>query len=133
MANNSVKRTEITALVVEDNIPNMNYILLLLKKFKISAIQAYSGEDALQVINNRHIDIMFLDINLGVGMSGIDLLKKLREKKEYQDTPAVAVTAYYGDDKGKEFLDYSFDLYLAKPFNQDQLKDVLNMYVKLEA
>ena len=120
------------ALVVEDNIPIMNYLLFLLKKLNISAISANSGEEALEVLNNQHIDVMLLDISLGTQMSGIDLLHKLRKKEEYHNTPAVAVTAYYSG-KSKELIDSGFDQYLAKPFTQDQLKDILTQYIPLDA
>ena len=119
-------------LVVEDNIPNMNYLLFILKKLNIPAVSAYSGEEALEVLNNQHIDVMLLDIHLGKQMSGIDLLHELRKKEVYQNTPAVAVTAYYSRIS-KELIDSGFDQYLAKPFSPDQLKDILDQYIPLEA
>ncbi len=122
----------LTALVVEDQKPNMNYILYLLDKMNISYIEASSGEEALKKIEGSRFDLMLLDINLGEKMSGIDLLQELRFIKQYESIPAVAVTAYYSGRKKQELIDNGFNGYVAKPFSQDDLRNAIKAFFGLD-
>jgi len=117
----------IKALVVEDDPANMNYLLFLLKKRHISAIPAFSGEEALEKISNEAIDILLIDINLGDSMSRIDLLTLLRLQDAFKTVPAIAVTAYYQDEKS--LTEAGFDALLFKPYNRKALINILNKYL----
>jgi len=117
----------IKALVVEDDPASMNYLLFLLKKWHISAIPAFSGEEALEKISNEAIDILFLDINLGDSMSGIDLLTLLRLQDAFITVPAIAVTAYHRDKN--LLIGAGFNALLTKPYNSKMLINILNKYL----
>ena len=118
-------------LVVEDNPANMDYLLHLLKKLKLNAIPANSGEDALITMENNYVDCMLLDVNLGKGISGIALMEVFRNKKEYKYIPIAAVTAYFGGGLSKSLLEKGFSDFLAKPYSKDQLQFMLQKYVPL--
>lgn len=65
-------------------------------------------------------ELVVLDIMLP-GMDGIQILKKMRENKEFQAIPVIMATA-----KGEEYdkihgLDLGADYYLAKPFGVMEL------------
>ena len=66
-------------------------------------------------------DLVLLDINLGQGPNGADVLRELRAMPAYQDVPIVAVTAYALPGDRERFLGMGFTDYLAKPFNADEL------------
>ena len=112
------------ALVVEDNKPNMDYLLFILKKFNITAVTAYSGEEALQVLEGKHFDIMLLDIALGKGISGVTLMETFREMKKYKDIPIIAVTAFGEEIVGK-VKHGGFSDVVRKPYTPDRLQNVL--------
>ncbi len=118
-----------TVLVVEDNPANMKYIMFILKRLKINVVEAYSGEEAQKLIASGEYDCMLLDINLGEGISGLDLMKIIRKKERYKNTPIVAVTAYFGDTYRTELIDKGFTDYLSKPYVMDQLKSILEKYL----
>ena len=115
------------ALVVEDSIPNMNYLLIILKKFNISAVSVQSGEEALQVLNDKQFDVMLLDIALGKGISGVTLMEKFREMKKFKNIPIIAVTAFEKRTVEKVKPDGFSDI-LRKPYTPDQLQDMLMKY-----
>jgi CheY-like chemotaxis protein len=117
--------------VVEDNPANMKYLEFILNRLQVSTVTAYSGEEAQKLVESGKYDCMLLDINLGEGISGLELMEKLREMDQFKNTPIVAVTAYFSDNYQTELINKGFTDYLGKPFVMDQLKAMLEKYVKL--
>lgn len=114
-----------TVMVVEDNSANMNYISFLLNKLNIEVLASEKAEGVRELIDRKPVDCLLLDINLGAGISGLQLMEELRQEKKFVDTPMVAVTAYYGGGKAKELLTSGFTDYLPKPFNLKELRAIL--------
>jgi CheY-like chemotaxis protein len=115
-------------LIVEDDDSQINYLSNILKKVKIRVIAASSGEQALELIKGKKIDLALLDINLGKGMDGIKLMKTMKAFAEYSKTPFVAVTAYYNRDYYIDrdyFIDEGFSDFIPKPFRFDQIITVI--------
>ncbi len=117
-----------SVLVVEDDFASMQYLLLLLKKLNCKVYSAESGEAALELMEDKSVDIMLLDIALGAGISGIELGVKLKQKKIHAPTPMVAVTAF-SEDKLKHMKAAGFSGYLPKPYTIEELKVTLKKYM----
>ncbi|MCI9380736.1 MAG: response regulator transcription factor [Dorea sp.] len=78
------------------------------------------GNTFWQELQSEKPELVVLDIMLP-GMDGIQILKKMRENKEFQAIPVIMATA-----KGEEYdkihgLDLGADYYLAKPFGVMEL------------
>ena len=83
--------------------------------FRVST--AGSGEAGLESLEDGRFDLLILDIMLP-GMSGIDVLKRVRQRS---DMPVIMLTAR-GDDVDRILgLEFGADDYLAKPFNPREL------------
>ncbi len=111
-------------LVVED-LPEAR---VLLKHFmhKHYDVETAPGADtALKAVSEQDFDLFLLDINLGGGDSGIDLLGLLRAQPRYRDTPALAVTVHDMSWETKLFEEAGFDGYVTKPFRQQELLDAI--------
>lgn len=121
-------RENITALVVEDDPASQKYISLLLNKLEYKFIVADTGEQAIDLMKDRHVDIMLLDIALGPGMSGLDLGKELKKDNKHSETPMIAVSAFSREDvdqlKPAGFVDY-----LSKPFTIRELESILSKHL----
>jgi len=72
-----------------------------------------------------------LDINLGIGMDGLQLLQEIRKIDYYKNIPVIAVTAYAADSDKKEFLTKGFDKYISKPFTQAELHNLLESILQV--
>ena len=87
---------------------------------------AFSGEEALTYLNQHvHEAVLILsDINMP-GMSGIDLLSKIRH--DYKDfSPVVMMITAYGDDENyKQAMEKGADDFLTKPLDFNVLKEKL--------
>lgn len=56
---------------------------------------AASGEEALDVVERAHPDVVLCDLRLGAGMDGVAVTAALRES---QDAPAVLILTTYDND-----------------------------------
>jgi CheY-like chemotaxis protein/two-component sensor histidine kinase len=112
-------------LYVEDDVVALQFISIILKAgYEVET--AFNANEALQLTAVKQYDILMLDINLGAGMDGIQLLQEIRKTDYYKNIPAVAVTAYAAETDKKEFLSKGFNQYISKPFVQNDLHQILN-------
>ena len=65
-----------------------------------------------------------MDINLGVGLDGVETTREIRKLKGYSSTPVVALTGYAMESDKDKFLSVGFTHYLAKPFDK---KDIISL------
>ena len=86
---------------------------------------AYSGEDALNYLNQLHEAVLILsDINMP-GMSGLELLRHIKEK-HHQPPPVVMMITAYGDaDNYNTAMKLGADDFLTKPLEFSLLKEKL--------
>ncbi|NQV42354.1 MAG: response regulator [Candidatus Marinimicrobia bacterium] len=118
-----------TVLVVEDDFASRQYLLLLLRKLEYNPIAAETGEEALEMMKDKSADIFLLDIALGPGISGLELGAILKKEDRFDQVPMVAVTAFT-KDKLETFDESGFSDYMSKPYTIDQLKALLDKYLK---
>lgn len=118
-----------TVLVVEDNTAHLEYLTYLLKKRDINVVAANNAQMALKQLQGLNINCALLDINLGHGMSGIQLMYKLRHMTKYKNIPIISVTAYYGRENREAFINQGFTDFIAKPFNYNQLDEMLHNHL----
>ena len=86
---------------------------------------AYSGEDALKYLNEMHEAVLILsDINMP-GMSGLELLRHIKEK-HHQPPPLVMMITAYGDAENyNTAMKLGADDFLTKPLEFSLLKEKL--------
>lgn len=87
---------------------------------------AFSGEEALGIMKNHvHEAVLILsDINMP-GMSGLELLKHIKEKYEKPPPVVMMITAYGDDENYKLAMKYGADDFLTKPVDFGELKHKL--------
>lgn len=89
---------------------------------------ANSGEQALEYMSqNKHEAVLILsDINMP-GMSGLQLLEKIKQK--YNEPPPIVmmITAYGDTDNYNTAMELGADAFLTKPVDFNLLKDKLNI------
>ena len=77
-----------------------------------------------------------LDINLGKGTDGVELMEIIKKNKNYEKIPMVAVTAYAASTDQEEFLNKGFSHYISKPFTSKDLKEInkhiISSYVRFQ-
>ncbi len=119
-------------LLVEDN-PETAFLILHLLLDVCDVTIATSAEEALRKASARRFDAVLLDINLGQGGNGLDLIGRLRALPHYDDTPIAAVTAYALPGDRERFLAAGFDRYLSKPFTTDGLLEMTARLIRSDS
>lgn len=92
--------------------------------------KAESGEKALERIADCHFDILLVDIKME-GMSGLDLLKRIRETDP--DTAVIMITAYGSISTSIEAMKNGASDYLLKPFDPNELGILIEKIIQNRA
>jgi CheY-like chemotaxis protein len=100
-------------LVVDDEL-NFTNLLRLHLADKYSIISANSGEEALEKAAKEHPDVITLDI-LMPGMNGIEVLRKLKKKKQTKSIPVILLTVLEKVEAASVFE------HIRKPLDEAQL------------
>lgn len=111
-------------LLVEDNMLNTTLTTLYLKN-SYTVEPAPNAVTALKLVREKQFNVILMDINLGEGMNGVDVLREIRKIDRYKTTPIIALTGYAFISDKENLLDLGFTRYLSKPFEKKQLIDLL--------
>src|ERR1035437_4788339 len=87
--------------------------------FKVSL--AYDGEEALEFINNgEHIDLALLDLMMPK-LSGLDVLRKVREQERFNSLPCIILPAGGDAKHERDAPALGATQFLTKPFSPKKL------------
>ena len=101
-------------LVVEDNSDIHNLIKEILEKENYKIIDAYSGTEALMILEKEDVELILLDLMLP-GINGEEIIKKIK------NIPIIVISAKISpEDKVNVLLNGAND-YITKPFNSEEL------------
>lgn len=114
-------------LIVDDSKINLKVAQTIMKPYNFEIDTAISGEEALEKVNNKHYDLIFMDIMMPK-MNGVETLYKLRENEEFS-TPVIALTADAIEGTDEKYLSVGFNSYLSKPIDRKLLNKVINKYL----
>lgn len=99
-------------LVVDDEKMIRTMLEKALSRKGYDVICAESAEEALDVLNNEVIQVMFLDLKLP-GMTGLELCRKIRD--EYPLSVMYAITGYTSNFDLSDSREAGFEDYFTKP------------------
>ena len=106
-------------LLVDDEVPFVETMTKRLEKRDLNVNTAFSGKEALEVLNkNRNTDVVILDVKMP-GMDGIETLGEI--KKAYPLAEVVMLTGHGTIESAIEGMKKGAYDYLMKPCDIDQL------------
>ena len=107
-------------LVVEDDKSISDLISLHLKKNNFEYLVVHNGEDALFHLDNFMPDFVILDWMIP-GLSGLEVLRRIRNKQEYKILPILMLTAKNSEQDKIISFESGLDDYITKPFLPSEL------------
>ncbi|MCG8525742.1 MAG: response regulator [Opitutales bacterium] len=117
----------INVLVVEDNAVNIKVVDLALKKLGVEAEKVTNGREALDLLEERVFDLIFMDIQMPV-MDGLTATTEIR-RRSYEKYPyVVALTAHALEEHRQQCRSAGMDGFVAKPFTANDLKEVIQTF-----
>ncbi len=92
---------------------------------------ALSGEEALAYLHERHTEIVLIlsDINMP-GMSGLELLSRIRHEYDTPPPMVMMITAYGDEENHRQAMDRGANDFLTKPLDFNLLKEKLKTFNK---
>jgi CheY-like chemotaxis protein len=108
--------TGVRLLVVDDNELNRDMLSRRLGSRGFAVEVAESGERALALLAQQAFDLVLLDVMMP-GLSGIDVLKRVREQVAESDLPVIMATARDATEDVVEALRLGANDYVTKPLD----------------
>ena len=103
-------------LLVDDDATNQDLLSRRLKRAGYATEVAGSGYEALDVLARREVELVLLD-SMMPGLSGIDLLRQLRQRFTSARLPIIMVTALGESERVVEALNLGANDYIPKPID----------------
>ena len=106
----------VRALVVDDHEDSRRFVKTVLADSGAEVLEAAGVDAALEILGNTYVDVLISDIGMP-GADGYDLITRVRElEREHGGRiPAVALTAYAGEDNRDRALAAGFNSHVTKP------------------
>lgn len=103
-------------LIVDDNKVNLRVAASLLKFSQVQIDTASSGIECLEMVKQKHYDLIMLDHRMPK-MSGIETLLRIKSDDTHQcvNVPVIAMTADAGPTASEFFISQGFTDYISKP------------------
>ncbi len=94
---------------------------------------ALSGEEALAFLKDHHSEVVLIlsDINMP-GMTGIELLSRIRHDYEKPPPVVMMITAYGDDENRHQAMERGANEFLTKPLDFALLKEKLSTFIHQE-
>ncbi|MBN2342198.1 MAG: sigma-54-dependent Fis family transcriptional regulator [Deltaproteobacteria bacterium] len=117
-----MKEEKIQVLVADDERNLRRMLKAQLERWGYEVHLAETGTDALQILNENHIDILITDLRMPE-MDGMELLNQVQKK--YKSIPVIMITAHGTVDTAVEAIKLGAFDYITKPYDRNALKDVV--------
>jgi Response regulator containing CheY-like receiver, AAA-type ATPase, and DNA-binding domains len=109
-------------VLVADDEPHIGRIIKMkLEQGPFRVSLAYDGEEALNfIMNEPQLDLVLLDLMMPK-LSGLDVLKKIREQDRFKSLPCIILTAGGDAKHERDALQLGATEFLTKPFSPKKL------------
>jgi len=116
-------------LLIDDDMRNVYALSHYFTKRGIIVEQAFDGKEAMQILEkNSNLDLILIDTMIPE-MDCYELMKKIREKTNYQDIPMIALSAnHIKEDRDKSIKSGASD-YISKPVDTLKLFSLMRRWL----
>ena len=109
-------------ILVADDEPHIGRIIKMkLEQGPFRVSLAYDGQEALDFVNSEEkVDLVLLDLMMPK-LSGLDVLKRIREQERFKSLPCIILTAGGDAKHERDALALGATEFLTKPFSPKKL------------
>lgn len=127
---NLAKEIPLQILLVEDNLINQKVTVKLLKRFGYSIDVTANGSEAIEIVKNKHYDIIFMDIQMPV-LDGIETTKQILKMFPKDKCPVIiAMTAAVMKGDKEKCLYAGMKDYIPKPVLPEYVQAAIERWGK---
>ncbi|MBZ5538764.1 MAG: sigma-54 dependent transcriptional regulator [Acidobacteriia bacterium] len=121
-------RNHLNILVVDDDSTTLDLLQEALTAEAHSVTTSQSGEEALNLGRTQSFDVVISDIKMGMGVSGLDVLKSFRQITPTADV--ILMTAFGSMESTIEAVKAGAYDYISKPFRLEEILLILERLVE---
>lgn len=110
--------SSVTVLIVDDELSIVESLMGIVSDEGYASVCASSGEEALAVIDERHVDIVLMDIWMP-GLDGIETLKRLKESHPH--LPVIMISGHGNIDTAVQATKLGAFDFIEKPPSYDKI------------
>ncbi|GAB4338108.1 MAG: response regulator [Calditrichia bacterium] len=116
-------------LIVEDSITTRTLLKNILQTAGYEVEVAVDGVEALEKLPGKKFDLIVSDIEMP-RMNGLELTKRIRSDKKYQEIPVILVTSLNKPEEKEQGLEVGANAYLTKQtFQQSGFISIINQFI----
>ncbi len=119
-------------LIVDDNPDLRTYLSSILRTRGYRVWTARNGAEGFESAIQHHPQVIITDLMMPK-VSGLDLIRMIREEETLKGTPIVLLTAKADEDTRIDGVEQGADAYLSKPFNDRELLAEVHNLLALKA
>ena len=114
--------TRLSHILVADDEPHIGRIIKMkLEQGPFRVSLAYDGQEAIDLVNNgEQFDLVLLDLMMPK-LSGLDVLRQIREQDKFRSLPCIILTAGGDAKHERDALELGATQFLTKPFSPKKL------------
>lgn len=117
-----------TILVVDDSASLRQIVSIALKGAGYEVVEAADGQEALNLLDGRKINLIVSDVNMPV-MDGITMVTEIKKNPNYKFTPIIMLTTESQDDMKTKGKEAGVRAWVVKPFKPEQMLDAVSKLV----
>ncbi len=130
-AQSTIATEQQTILVVDDSSSVRNLVEFVLDADGYKILQAEDGQQAWDILQRIKPSLVLTDFEMP-NMTGLELLRRMREQERFNDVPIIMLTARKNEDDEVKGFNAGADDYIGKPVEplklQARVKKTLNLY-----
>ncbi len=115
-------------LIVDDEPSIIVPVQFLMEQNGYDVMVAFSGEEAMEIIAEKKVDLILLDIMLPV-IDGFEVCQRVRENPLWNKIKIILLTALGSDANVEKGIALGADAYITKPFSNvdivEKVKELL--------
>ncbi|MFO1396100.1 MAG: Hpt domain-containing protein [Burkholderiales bacterium] len=112
--------TQPLVLVVDDSLTVRKITSRFLTRAGFAVATAKDGVDALQVLGEQSPEVILLDIEMP-RMDGFEFAKTIKNDPRYSSIPIIMITSRTAEKHRNRAAELGVDLYLGKPYQEEEL------------
>ena len=111
-------------LAVDDSASMRQMVAFTLRSSGYDVIEAVDGQDALDKVAGRQVDLVLTDQNMP-RMDGLTLIRQLRVQDRFKRTPILVLTTESSDEMKQAGRAAGATGWMVKPFDPARLLEVI--------
>jgi two-component system chemotaxis sensor kinase CheA len=116
-------------LVVDDDVRNIFALTAMLERQKMEVVSVFSGQEALDLLKERHdIEVALVDVMMPE-MDGYVTMTEMRRSQTFRDRPIIALTAKAMKGDRDKCIEAGASDYIAKPVSNAHLLSMLESWL----